>query len=92
MHLVFRLCDHPLRLYETANDELGQDIGLAIVGGARPTYYVLDISKPIRSVGVQFEPGAADLLLGVPAQGIEQGRRSELAAASSHHEASDRLF
>ncbi|WP_394827449.1 DUF6597 domain-containing transcriptional factor [Pendulispora albinea] len=67
MHVVFRLSDDPLRLFEDENDPVGHVVGHCIVGGARSAYYVRDISRPARSIGVQFHPGVAERLLGVPA-------------------------
>jgi AraC-like DNA-binding protein len=65
-HLVFRLSDHPLRLFENDWDSMGQLLGHAIVGGARSTYYTRDVSKPSCSVGAMLLPGAAEQLFGVP--------------------------
>jgi AraC-like DNA-binding protein len=67
MHLAIRLSNHPLRLFDDVNDGTGREIGYAIVGGARSTYYVRDISKPASSVGAQFLPGASEFLFGVSA-------------------------
>jgi len=66
MSLVFRVSDHPLRLFDTDGTE-SRTVGHAIVGGARTSYYVRDVSHPTRSVGAQLHPGAAELLLGAPA-------------------------
>lgn len=66
MHVVIRL-DEPLRVFEGPRTELPRTIGHAIVGGARATAYVRDVSRPVCSVGAQLRPGAAELLLGVPA-------------------------
>ena len=77
MHLVFRLSDHPLRIYDDADDPEGRSIGHAIVGGARASFYVRDISRPARSVGAVFYPGTAALLLGVPADELA-GRHTPL--------------
>ena len=66
MSLVFRISDHPLRLFDT-HGSAGRTVGHAIVGGARTCYYVRDISQPIRSVGAQLHPGAAEVFLGAPA-------------------------
>jgi AraC-like DNA-binding protein len=65
-HVVIRL-DHPLCLYATADAEEGRTVGMAVVGGARSSAYVRDVSRPSRSVGAQLRPGAAGLLLGAPA-------------------------
>jgi AraC-like DNA-binding protein len=77
MHLVFRLSDHALRLFEGINDPIGYRIGHTVVGGARATFYVREISEPARSVGVQLQPGAAELLFGVPADELA-GRHTPL--------------
>lgn len=66
MHVVFRL-DHPVRVFDGLEDRRGRMLDHAIVGGARAAPYVRDISKPARSVGAQLQPGAAEILLGVPA-------------------------
>ena len=67
MHLVFRLSEHPLRVFDDEADLIGRTIGCAVVGGARSESYIRDVSKPVGSVGAQFWPGAAPLLIGVPA-------------------------
>jgi AraC-like DNA-binding protein len=67
MHLVFRISDHPVRIYNSVDDAHGPALSHAVVGGARATYYVRDTSPYSRSIGAQFYPGAAELLLGVPA-------------------------
>lgn len=70
-HVVIRL-DHPLRLYAAADAEEGRTVGMAVVGGARSSAYVRDVSRPSRSVGAQLRPGAAGLLLGVPADALAE--------------------
>jgi hypothetical protein len=72
MHLVFRLSDQPLHLFKDDEDATGQILGCAIVGGARSTFYVRDISKPSCSVGAQLQPGAAKLLFGTPADELAE--------------------
>ncbi len=64
MHLVFRLSDHPVRVFRGATAE---DFGTAVVGGTRSSYYVKDISVPTCSVGVQLQPGASYPVFGVKA-------------------------
>lgn len=66
MHLVFRISDSPLRLYDDEDAPVARTIGHAIVGGARAGYYVRDISTPARSVGAMLQPGASQLVVGVP--------------------------
>jgi AraC-like DNA-binding protein len=67
MHLVFRLSDQPLRLFDSDDDVRGRIMGPAIVGGARSTFYVREITKPACSVGAQLLPGACEHLFGMPA-------------------------
>jgi AraC-like DNA-binding protein len=66
-HVVVRLSDHPLHLFDGEGDPIGRSVSLAVVGGPRAGFYVRDVSKPNRSVGAQLLPGAAEVLLGVPA-------------------------
>jgi AraC-like DNA-binding protein len=76
MHLVIRLSD-PLRVYDALDDPDGRVIGHAIVGGARESFYVRDISQPAHSVGAVLYPGAAELLIGLPASELA-GRHTAL--------------
>lgn len=66
MHLVFRLSDHPLRLFHDDDDAVGHIVGAAIVAGPRSTFHVKDVSTPVRSVGVQLYPWTAEALFGAP--------------------------
>ncbi|MGI9069043.1 MAG: helix-turn-helix domain-containing protein [Pyrinomonadaceae bacterium] len=77
MHLAIRLSNHPLRLFDNVHDSTGREIGYGIVGGARSTYYVRDISEPASSVGAQLLPGASEFLFGVPADKLA-GRHTPL--------------
>jgi len=92
MHLVFRLTDHPLRLFSAADDRTGRIIGHTIVGGVASTYYLRDVSLPVQSVGVQLHPAACELLFGVPAAELA-GRHVSLDSfwGASAEEARDRL-
>lgn len=67
MHVGFRLGDDPLRLYRDLDDEKGWLSATSIVGGARDSAYLRDISQPSPSVGAQLLPGAALFLFGIPA-------------------------
>jgi AraC-like DNA-binding protein len=78
MHLAIRL-DEPLRLFDAIDDDAPRTIGHAVIGGARPGAYVRDVSRPASSVGAQLRPGAAELLLGVPALDLA-GRHTPLDA------------
>jgi AraC-like DNA-binding protein len=77
MHLVFRLTDDPLRLFEDSEDTTGRKAGQALVGGARASFYIREASGPLCSVGAQLRPGAAQALFGVPADELA-GRHTSL--------------
>ena len=72
MHIVLRLSDSPLTLFENENGEASQSPGNLIVGGARSSYYVKLASDCACSVGVQLKPGGALALLGVPASELAE--------------------
>ena len=78
MHIVFRLTDHPLRVYDDAADAYGRTIDRAIVGGARATFYLRQVGEPTRSIGAQLCGSASSLLFGVPANELA-GRHTPLA-------------
>ncbi|MFN3321982.1 MAG: helix-turn-helix domain-containing protein [Bryobacteraceae bacterium] len=67
MHLAIRLSNDSLRVFDHAGDAAGHAVGYAVVGGARSTAYLRDVSKPSRSVGAQLHAGACEALFGVPA-------------------------
>jgi AraC-like DNA-binding protein len=77
MHLVFRLSNDALRLYDNDEDGEGRVVSTAVVGGARARFYIRDISTPLCSVGAQLRPGAARLLFGAHA-GELAGRHTAL--------------
>lgn len=67
MHLAFRLSGPAIRIFDGTNDEAGQQKGHAVVGGARAGYYAKDVFASSQAIGVQLLPGAAQALLGLPA-------------------------
>jgi AraC-like DNA-binding protein len=67
MHLVLRLDSSPLRVFERGEERA---LGPALVGGARSNSYVKDVTRPVPSVGVVLEAGAALALFGVPASDL----------------------
>lgn len=73
MHVVIRLSETPLRVYEDVDDLVGRSFAHAVVGGVRLTSYVREVAPPVRTVGAQLHPGAAPLLLGVPADELAHG-------------------
>jgi AraC-like DNA-binding protein len=82
MHLAIRL-SNPLFLFDHVNDCTKREVGYAIVGGARGTYYVRDISEPASSVGAQLFPGASEFLFGVSADELA-GRHTPLEELWGH--------
>jgi AraC-like DNA-binding protein len=67
-----RLSSEPLRLFDRLDDVDGRPIGTAIIGGPRATPYLCDVSRPVRSLGAQLRPGAAELLFGVGAHELSE--------------------
>lgn len=67
MHLVLRLEDAPLRLFAGLNDAVGKTFGTSVIGGARASSYIKDLSHPVPTVGAMLRPGAIELLSNVPA-------------------------
>ncbi len=90
MHLVFRLSGPPLKLFGHATDTEGRTYGHAIVGGARSSFYLRDVSVATRSVGAQLQPGAARALLGAPEDALS-GQHTPLDALWGAREAADAL-
>lgn len=72
MHLVFRLSDAPLRIFDDVAQPGSRLIGHTVVGGARSRPYVRDISLPSASVGAQLYPGTSELLFKVPADELAE--------------------
>ena len=72
MHVAFRLSDSAFRVLDNLDDLAGRPMGHAIVAGARTTFVIRDLSQPARSVGAQLQPGAAQLLFGVPADELAE--------------------
>jgi AraC-like DNA-binding protein len=64
MHVVFRLSPEPLRVFDEVDAPVPRAVGHAIVGGARASAYVRDVSAPACSVGAMLHPGTARLLFG----------------------------
>jgi len=67
MHLVFRLSEHPVRLYAGSDARAARNVGFTTVSGMRSTPYLREVGAPVRSVGVQLHPGVSRWLLGAPA-------------------------
>ncbi len=78
MHLAIRLHAPPLRLWLPTATTL-QTYAHAVVGGPRASYYARELTSAADSVGAVLRPGAAQILLGVPAVALA-GLHVELAA------------
>ncbi len=76
MHVVFRLENVPVRIFDSPDDVQGSKLGAAVVGGARDSYYIKDASQPSATVGCVLKPGACLALFGVAAH--------ELSGAHTH--------
>lgn len=78
-HIVLRLAGPGLCLYRDALDPLGRTHGLSLIGGVREAAYVRQVEPQTISVGAQLHPGAASLLLGIPADELSE-QHTELEA------------
>lgn len=85
MHMVFRLGGGTLHLSAATDVQAdrrttrqGERMGLALIGGARSRFYVRELSEPSCSVGAVLRPGAAQWLLGVPADVLAE-RHTDLS-------------
>lgn len=67
MHLVVRLSDAPLRTFAHDGDTTGTTYDCAVVGGVRDSAYIRGTADATVCIGAMLEPGAAEVLLGVPA-------------------------
>lgn len=75
MHVVLRLADAPLSLVE---DGGLREVGHAVVGGARSSFYLRLVGGRSRSVGAMLKPGAARALFGASAEELAE-RHTPLA-------------
>lgn len=67
LHLVLRLADLPLEIFDSPDDGPGRSLSTAVVGGARSSYYCRTAEPGCPAVGVLLAPGACRVLTGVPA-------------------------
>jgi AraC-like DNA-binding protein len=64
VHLVLRLDDTRIRIFDDLDDRLGRSFS-AVIGGARSSFHVREVAPGARSIGIQLRPGAAGVVLGV---------------------------
>lgn len=69
MHVAIRLDGPPLQLFDDATDA-ARELGHAVLGGARATYYAKAVGGTRCTVGAQLRPGAARALFGVGADAL----------------------
>ena len=67
MHLVFRLSGPAIRIFDDTSPDAGLQLGHAVVNGPRARFYAKDVSQVSETIGIQLLPGAAQALLGMPA-------------------------
>src|SRR5262245_36037711 len=67
MHLVFRLSDDPIRIFDSVQDYKGNSFWRGVVGGIRAGFYVKDIPQSARTVGAMLQPGVSQYLFGAKA-------------------------
>ncbi|MCI0413056.1 helix-turn-helix transcriptional regulator [bacterium] len=72
MHVVFRLSNHPIRIFDSTIDERGQAFGFGVVAGLRSRYYIKDVCRPVRTVGAVLQPGMAGSLFEVIAADLAE--------------------
>jgi AraC-like DNA-binding protein len=74
-HLVLRLDDSRIRIFDGIEDRRGC-MFTAVVGGARSRFHVREATAGAYSMGVQIRPGAAGVVLGVPAEELAERHTS----------------
>lgn len=65
---VVSLSDDPLRIFRDETDTTGQSFPVSVVWGTQSTYSCRDTTRRGPAVGIQFRPGMAGPILGVPAR------------------------
>jgi AraC-like DNA-binding protein len=74
-HLVLRLDDSRIRIFDGLDDRRGRTFS-DVIGGARSTFHVRDAAAGARSLGMLIRPGAAGVIMGVPAQHLAERHTS----------------
>ena len=67
MHLVFRLLGPSICIFDDKRPDKALALGHAVVGGARSGFYTKQVAAGSLAIGAQLLPGAAQALLGMPA-------------------------
>lgn len=74
-HLVLRLDDSRIRVFDDLDDARGSTFA-AVISGARSRFHVREATAGAYSVGMLIRPGAAGVILGVPAQELAERHTS----------------
>jgi len=89
---VLRLDDSRICIFDGLDDRRGQTF-TSVIGGARSRFHVREAVGCARSVGMLIRPGAAGVILGVPAQELaERHTALEDVWGLSARALRDRLF
>ncbi|MEM7157351.1 MAG: AraC family transcriptional regulator [Myxococcota bacterium] len=68
VHIAVRLSGAPLRTLAHERDLIGREHAPAVIGGPRMQPYLRRTGEPCASVGAMLRPGAAEFLVGAPAE------------------------
>jgi AraC-like DNA-binding protein len=91
-HIVLRLDDSRIRIFDALDDARGASFS-AVVGGARSRFHVREATAGARSIGMRIRPGAAGVILGMPAVELAQRHTSlEDVWGSAARELRERLL
>ena len=77
MHVVYRLSENPIRIFESIDDKHGHAFSFGVVSGLRSRFYIKDVARPVRTVGAILQPGVSRFLFGIPAQELA-GRHTSI--------------
>jgi AraC-like DNA-binding protein len=91
-HLVLRLDDSRIRIFDGVDDGHGRTF-VSVIGGARSRFHVREAAGGARAVGMLIRPGAAGVILGVPAHELaERHTAFEDVWGRAAHALRDRLL
>ena len=74
--IIFDLREEPIRIYDSADTAISTSFAPAIFCGARTDCFVIDTSAQERVLGIQFRPGGAYPILGMPASEVARAAYS----------------
>jgi AraC-like DNA-binding protein len=68
--IVFDLRQEPIRIYDSVDTAISASFAPAVFCGSRTDCFVIDTSAQERVLGIQFKPGGAFPILGMPASEV----------------------